>query len=82
MYVVYCVVNVICVGDCDFVIVVVGNWIVDFMVQIVFDKFGVLFVLLRCYIFDVRVEGYVCGEGWGVIYLKRFLIVLVDNLFI
>jgi amino acid adenylation domain-containing protein/thioester reductase-like protein len=59
-------------GDCEMAIVAGVNLMLTPSVSLAFAKAGMLSRDGLCYTFDHRANGYVRGEGVGVVVLKRF----------
>lgn len=76
LVVIYFVVQSLCKGELDMVLVVGVNLIFEFIMFMIFVCVGMLFFDGCCKIFDGGVNGYVCGEGCGIVVLKCFFDVM------
>lgn len=59
-------------GECDTAIVGGVNLLLDPRVSVVFRTAGMLSPTGHCHSFDTRADGYVRGEGAGVVILRRY----------
>ncbi len=66
-------------GDCDVAIVGGVNISISPFCFVMEDKGGFLSRRGKCYVFDSRADGYVRGEGCGVVLLKKLDVAVKDG---
>ncbi|MFN2255392.1 MAG: type I polyketide synthase, partial [Candidatus Promineifilaceae bacterium] len=66
-------------AECDVAITGGVNLIIDPMISIIFSQAGMLAADGRCKTFSADADGYVRGEGCGIIVLKRLSAAIADG---
>lgn len=68
------------VGEILMVIIGGVNCIFDLVSFIMLFLVRMVLLIGKCYMFFENVDGYVCGEGCGIVILKIFKDVIIENL--